>query len=411
MRAFPARWKNVHAVVIGGDIGTYSIARAFYQATGNQPTVISGIRGGNVAHSNILRLIVEPQLEDHDVLAAHLHAIAADLPQATHIFALASADWNVQSLVALKGRLPSRYVVPYPTADQIARVGDKAAFSQMCERLDIPHPASKVRATGEKPSGLRYPIVAKACDTPAFHRVEFAGQKKVFFFADEQQAEAALRRSDAAGYDGGYLLQEYIPGPDSQMRVLNVYAQAGRMVFAGLGEVLLEEHVPSAIGNSAGIITAYDEEILAAAAKILRELNWHGFGCFDIKIDPRSGEPMIFEMNARLGRAHHYLTAAGANPATYYLRDFVDGEQIEELELVEPGHLYTVVPLSLLATYVPSRRKELISLALRGKIASPLFNTAERHPKRWGYALAAMANQWRKYLRHYPPSARGKAQL
>lgn len=411
MAPIEARWKNVHAVVIGGDIGTYSIARAFYQATGNKPIVISAIAGGNVAHSNILRLIVEPRLEDLDVLSAHLHQIAGQLPTASHIFALASADWNVQSLITLKDRLPTRYVVPYPDAQTIAKVGDKAAFSDMCARLGISHPASKVRNTGEEPTGLRYPIVAKACDTPAFHRVEFAGQKKVFFFADRTAAETALAASDAAGYTGGYLLQEYIPGADSQMRVLNVYAQAGRMVFAGLGEVLLEEHVPSAIGNSAGIITASDEKIFAAAAKILRELNWHGFGCFDIKIDPRSGEAMIFEMNARLGRAHHYLTAAGSNPATYYLRDWVDGEQISELEVVAPGFLYTVVPLSLLATYVPSRRKELLALAARGKISSPLFNTAERHPKRWAYALAAMANQWRKYLRHYPPSARGKAQL
>ncbi|MDO5727843.1 MAG: hypothetical protein Q4Q03_07955, partial [Bowdeniella nasicola] len=314
-------------------------------------------------------------------------------------------------LLELRAELPARYIVPYPDANTIARVGDKAAFARMCEDLEVAHPRSRVRATGGEVTGLRYPIVAKACDTPAFHRVKFTGQKKVFFFETPHEADHMLQISDAAGYDGGYLLQEYIPGDDTHMRVLNVYAQNGRIVFAGLGEVLLEEHVPSAIGNSAAIITTHDASIVAAASRIINELNWHGFGCFDIKIDPRTGEAMIFEMNARLGRAHHYLTAAGSNPATYYLRDWVDGEVLTEVEQVAPGFLYTVVPLSLLLTYVPERRGELLRLVARRKVASPLFNTAERHPKRWAYAAAAMANQWRKFLRYYPPRQRGKAGL
>ncbi len=396
------------AVVLGGDIGAYSVARAFFQATGNKPTVISAFGGGIVRDSSIADLIVEPDMEDLAVLKARLLELDSRITS-PHIIAVASADWNVESLLSLREQLPPRWIVPYPDAQTVAKATDKASFSAMCERLGVPHPRSIVRQPGgDIPldgQALTYPIVAKATDTPAYHEVEFVGKKKVFTFESPEEARIALGAADDAGYQGDFLLQEYVPGPDSQMRVLNLYCQeGGRVVFAGLGRVLLEEHAPSAIGNSAAIITEMDPGIVAEAAKIVADLKWRGFACFDIKIDPRTGSPMIFEMNARLGRAHHYLTAVGANPAEFYLRDFVAGEVIERCYTVAKEGLYTVVPISLLMLYTPGQRARIAKLVASGRVASPLFNTAERHPKRWGYVLAAYVNQWRKFLRHHPPS-------
>lgn len=401
-------FSSVTAVVLGGDIGAYSVARAFFQATGNKPTIISAFGGGIVRDSSIARLIVEPQMEDREVLLRHLREIEA-ASNASHILAVASADWNVESLIALRDELPERFIVPYPDKATVARATDKASFTELCVALGIPHPRSVVRAPGgpipADEEAITYPIVAKATDTPAYHEVEFAGKKKVFTFASPAEAQAALTAADAAGYAGDFLLQEYIPGPDSQMRVLNLYCQAGgKVVFAGLGRVLLEEHAPSAIGNSAAIITEIDEDIIAHASRIVEELGWHGFACFDIKVDPRTGVPMIFEMNARLGRAHHYLTAVGANPVEFYLRDYVAGEVIDRRYTVAKEGLYTVVPISLLMMYTPGERARIARLVASGRVASPLFNTAERSPKRWGYVLAAYVNQWRKFLRHHPPT-------
>ncbi|MDO5701457.1 MAG: hypothetical protein Q4P36_08345 [Bowdeniella nasicola] len=397
--------RDVQAVVLGGDIGAYSIARAFSEVTRHRPIVISAFGGGVVRHSTIADLVVAPDMEDLDALHARLLVLDRQV-EAGHVIAVASADWNVEALLALRDRLPERWIVPYPDAATVHRATDKASFSQLCEDLGIAHPASRVRAPKEPVpiEGLTYPVVAKACDTSAYHAVEFAGKKKVFTFETPSEAHEMLSRADAAGYRGEFLIQDYVPGPDSQMRVLNVYCQkGGRVVFAGLGRVLLEEHTPSAIGNSAAIITEADQDIIEQASRIVAELGWHGFACFDVKVDPRTGEAKILELNARLGRAHHYLTAVGANPAEYYLRDWVEGDQNIESHVVERESLYTVVPISLLLAYTPGERSRILRLVARGRVASPLFNRRERHPKRWAYALAAYANQFRKFARHHPP--------
>lgn len=408
MRTPSSRWSQVQAVVLGGDIGSYSIARAFYEETGRQPVIISAFGGGVVRDSTISRLIVEPEMEQREVLAQRLHTLDAEFTDASHVICLASADWNVQMLVQLRDELPTRWIVPYPQWHDIEAVTDKAAFSALCAELNIPHPRSIVRQAGQDfdDSALTYPLVGKAVDTPAYHRVEFSGKKKVFTFPDPAATRAALQGADEAGYTGDFLLQEYIPGADSQMRVANLYAQDGRVVFAGMGRVLLEEHAPSAIGNSAAIITEVDEELIGHARRILEHVGWHGFACFDVKVDPRTGQALIFEMNARLGRAHHYLTAAGANPARYYLRDWVDGKTLTGMDVLSEEWLYTVVPISLLTLYTPGQRARIAQLVAQGKVGGPLLNRDERSPKRWGYIAAAYANQWRKFMRFHPPSRR-----
>ena len=58
------------------------------------------------------------------------------------------------------------------------------------------------------------------------------------------------------------IIQEFIPGDDSFMRVLTCYSGADAKVrLMCLGHVLLEEHSPHGIGNHAVILTEHDEAL------------------------------------------------------------------------------------------------------------------------------------------------------
>ena len=105
------------------------------------------------------------------------------------------------------------------------------------------------------------------------------------------------------------IIQNFIPGDDTFMRVLTCYSdQTGKVRLMCLGHVLLEEHTPHGIGNHAVIITEHNKELEEQFQKLLDGMGYVGFSNFDIKFDQRDGKYKVFEINTRQGRSNYYVT-------------------------------------------------------------------------------------------------------
>src|SRR5690606_5097199 len=78
-------------VILGGDIGGYSLARAFHEAFGVKSIIMSVALGGVVRDSMIVHNVVEPKMDTPEVAVAALQRIADENPDAS-LIALASAD-------------------------------------------------------------------------------------------------------------------------------------------------------------------------------------------------------------------------------------------------------------------------------------------------------------------------------
>jgi len=409
---------ELQPVVLGGDIGAYSVARAFHEAYGVRSVVVSTVATGLVRHSRILTNVVEPRIDDADAAVARLRAIAAEHP-GKRLLLLGSADWLVRTIVENRDRLEDLYVVPYVDRATLDLVTDKESFGRLCAELGLAHPTTVVHDVGAggvpDTSGLRFPVIAKTGNTAAYHLVDFPGKKKVFTVDSPAELAELLERVRASGYTDTFVIQDFIPGDDSGMRILTCYCDAaGRMRFAAFGHVLLEEHTPGALGNPAGIITQAGREVVEQARRLLEHIGWRGYANFDLKYDPRDGRTVFFELNPRLGRSNFYITAAGRNTTELYVR-----ERIQGLDPLPPGadeqlvteHLYTVLPRPLLLRYVAddALRARTHRLFRTGRATNPLWYAAERDPRRIAYLVAAQLNQFRKYRRHYPPPPRRPA--
>ena len=406
---------DLQPVVLGGDIGAYSVARAFHEAYGVRAVVVSSVATGVVRHSTILDNVVEPGIDDPRTAVARLRAIASQHP-GKRLLLLGSADWLVRTIVENRAELEDLYVIPYVDRATLDLVTDKENFGRLCGELGLGHPATVVHDVGAggvpDTSGLRFPVIAKTGNTAAYHHVEFPGKKKVFTGDTPAELADLMGRVRAAGYTDSFVIQDFIPGDDSGMRILTCYCDtAGRMRFASFGHVLLEEHTPGALGNPAGIITRDDAEIVEQARRLLEHIGWRGYANFDLKYDPRDGRTVFFELNPRLGRSNFYITAAGRNTTELYVR-----ERIQGLDPMPPGaperladeHLYTVLPRLLLLRYVADRalRARARRLFRTHRATNPLWYPAERDPRRIAYLVAAQLNQFRKYATHYPPPPR-----
>ena len=404
---------DVRAVVLGGDIGAYSLARHFHENHGVPATVVSTTLSGLMARSQVFSHVLEPRMAEPDVLVEVLHRVAPD--DGTPTVVLASADRLVSLLVRVRDRLGPHLTVPYVERSLLERLTDKASFSRLCEELGIPHPRTVVVdcASREDPGteGLTFPVFAKAASTVAYAQVRFPGKSKGFVVGSRADLLDLLARVRGSGYREAFIVQDLVPGDDSGMRILTSYAdRSSRVRYSSFGQVLLEEHAPSAIGNPAAILTDHDEVSVEHARRLLEHVGWTGWANFDLKLDPRDGRSVFFELNPRLGRSNYYLAAGQVDPVGPYVREHLHG-----LDPFPPGspdravpdHLFTVLPRGLLMRYLPpGPLRDRVRRAYRqGHVHNPLWYAAERDPRRLAYLAASHANQYRKFARHYPVAA------
>lgn len=403
-------------VVLGGDIGAYSLARHFHENHGVRPVVVSTASTGLMGRSRILRHVAEPRIEDPDVLVSLLGELLPD--DGVPGLVIASADRLVSLLVGVRDRLGAHVTAPYVQQPLLRRMTDKASFSELCAELDVPHPRTVVvdlsqpvdpaQPVDVDTSALTFPVFAKAASTVAYHAVSFPGKSKGFVVATREDLLDLLRRVREAGYRDSFLVQDLIPGDDSGMRILTSYADASSVVrYSSFGHVLLEEHAPSAIGNPAAILTDTDEESVEHARRMLAHVGWTGWANFDLKHDPRTGRTVFFELNPRLGRSNFYVAAGQVDPVGPYVREhvlglepFAPGGRTQAV----PGHLFTVLPRALLLRYVTDEglRGRVRDAYRSGQVHNPLWYGPERDPRRLAYLAASHANQVRKFTRYYP---------
>ena len=403
--------QEILPVILGADIGVYALARAFHEAYGVRSVVISGAAVGAVADSSIIDNSLVDNSHDPRQLVDRALQVAAQHPGRRRVL-LANSDWLVRVIVQHRAELEPHFVVPFLSEELLDRISDKATFSEICDELGISVPRTIVQdfagaadpGWAPVPVDVGFPLIAKAASSADYQDVEFEGKKKVFEIATQTELDELWDSLQAAGYRGRFVVQELIPGDDTQMRSITAYVDSrGEITLLCSAHVLLEEHTPSGLGNPAAMITRRFDDMLEQARQFLVATGYVGFANFDVKVDPRDGSFRFFEVNPRIGRNNYYLTAAGANPMVFLTEDRVHGRAVEPV-VVDTEILYSILPNKLLLRYVvePELRATVLGLMKSGKVVHPLRYSEDASMKRRTYVSLALLNQVRKFRTHYP---------
>ncbi|KQY24966.1 hypothetical protein ASD16_05745 [Cellulomonas sp. Root485] len=396
-------------VILGADIGVYALARSFHEAYGVSSVVVAGAALGPVAHSRIVRHEIVDDGHDPRQLVDRLVAVAQSMPD-RRLLLMANSDWLVRVVVQHRALLEQYYVVPFLSEHLLDQISDKATFAQICDDLGISVPRTLVQEFGSAEPweavavDLEFPLIAKAASSADYQDVEFEGKKKVFEIATPEELDWLWDALRTAGYRGRFVVQELVPGDDTQMRSITAYVDTrGEITLLASAHVLLEEHTPSGLGNPAAMITYRDDPMLAQARTFLASTGYRGFANFDVKVDPRTGQFRFFEVNPRIGRNNYYVTAAGANPMRFVVEDAVEGRSVPPV-VVDREILYAVVPHRLLLRYVrdPQLAAWVRRLIKANAVAHPLAYRGDLSPRRRLYVWMALVNQVRKFRRYYP---------
>ncbi len=360
----------IQPLLFGGDINVYSVARAFHEAYGVK-SIAFGLYPAPFpcVPSAILDYRCCPENEDAGAFLRNVKAVAAECPDKA-VLVMGCGDSYVKLAAHLKDQFPANVKCNYIDGEMLDNLINKEYFYNLCDKYGVDHPATFVYdgSMGHDftlPWGA--PYVAKPADGVAYWATGHSELNKAYICQSWEELLAALDQVYAAGYPGKMILQEFIPGDDTYMRVLTNYSDRhGKVKLMCLGHTLLEEHSPHGIGNHAVIVTEYDKELSDKIRGMLEDLHYVGFSNFDIKFDQRDGKYKAFEINCRQGRSNYYVTGSGHNIAEYIVGDIVEGRDLP-LTVTENHSLWRMVPKFVAYRFIPKRyHAEMKSLVKQG---------------------------------------------
>lgn len=405
--------QTIVPVLLGADLNCYNIARAFHMKYGVKSYAFARYAISATKYSRIVHFTCVPDIDTDSVMLDTLHRFA-DAHIGDRMVLFGCTDDYVAMIIRNREEL-SDFVIPYPPKEMLTTVSKKAEFYEMCDKFGIPHPdtvvlTDKTTADALSPEklGFSYPIIVKPSSSADYWKHSFNGMKKVYTADSPERAAEIVNEIYSSGYPEKIILQEFIAGGDSQMRVFTCFSdEHGKVRAMCLGHTMLEEHTPKGLGNHAAIVTE-PVSSLPIADKIkdmLEALGYTGFSNFDIKLREGTKDDFrVFEINLRQGRSNFYLTSAGLNVA--YLANEVyesDGNDCNKVENVVFWHH---IPKSTAYKYTEDKAlvEKAKKLSREGREYSSVWYTPDMrfNPLRIVCVLEQLRRQKGKFKKYYP---------
>ena len=409
--------QDFQPILLGNDINSYSMARAFHEEYGVKSIIVGKFRSGPNNHSKISDFIVVKNLEDNDVFLKTMQDIASrfngngaskntDINARKKLLLIGCGDSYVSLIIKNKDTLKSSFIIPYIDESLMNDLINKEKFYQICDKYNIDYPKTFIYRKDTKADynlGFEFPVILKPANGIMYWQYPFEGQDKVFKIKTREDLDLIAKKIFDSGYTDSLIVQDFIPGDDSFMRVLTCYSDKnGKVKLMSLGHVLLEEHTPHGLGNHAVILNDYNEALTNKIKSFLEDIHYVGLSNFDIKYDTRDNTYRVFEINLRQGRSNFYVTGSGDNIAKYVVEDYIRNNNLN-FKIANTKHLWLVIPKMVAIKYTKSQelKKEIMILAREGKSVNPLFYKGDLSIKRLAYLVRSYLSHFRKYQKYY----------
>ena len=329
--------KDFLPIILGSDENAYGTARLFREAYPEvTPLLVCTAQLIPTRHSRLFdcRIIAGFEREEvfPDALLGVLRECSKDYEK---LLIIPCSDYYTGLLCRhcdhFEGLIANRFI-----PEQLLETFDtKDRFYALCEQYGMDYPKTVIAAPDERIEvadrlPFDFPIVVKPENSNAldYLRCHFEGQKKVFFFDTREEYLTMVRSMNGSDYRGKLILQEFIPGGDDAMRVLNSYSDTDGTVRAMcLGQPVLEYYDPKSVGNYAAILSRGDTLLYDKMQRFLQAIGYVGFSNIDMKYDSCTGRYVLFEINPRLGRSSFFCRAAGINMMKLLTEDVVYGRR------------------------------------------------------------------------------------
>lgn len=233
------------------------------------------------------RFIRYPDLEDDS--DGVVDTVEQELKVRNYDMLLPVNENTVETVVKNRSKFEDHTTVPFLPIEKL-RVGlNKRRTIEAAREFDIPHPKTLFSGETDLDTAeevLGYPIVVK----PQRGR----GRIGVTVCNSREEFERATERTRSQ--HGAVLFQEFIPRGDER-GVYTLYDNSGELTALTVQQRLRSN--PPEGGASTYRETVEDPALVELTDRFLTALDWRGLAMAEFRIDSRTGEPMLLEINPR----------------------------------------------------------------------------------------------------------------
>ena len=390
-------------ILFGSDRNVYGMAVGFYEEYNVKSIAICKLRYTETKYSKIIDIYQREDIENKTTFLNTLREIKEKYPNKKLVL-IACNDVYIRLIVENREELEKDFIIPYINLDLMNNLIIKENFYKICEKYNLDYPKTIIcnKDNYEKLNlPFDFPIILKPSDSVSYWQSTFWGKKKIFIIYTKDELEDILKRIYHSTYKKDIIIQEYIEGDDTNLRVLNAYVDSNHKVtFMALGQVILEDKSPESYGDYDAIIPTYDQDLFDKIQLFLEKINYIGYANFDLKYNKKTNSYKLFEINIRQGRSHSFTTLGGKN-ITKYLIDDVIYHKERKIEYLKTQYLWAIVPKKIIMKYVKNEeiKKTIKLLYKEHKVRNILYYKKDMSLKR--FIILKRKNYTKKYKLYY----------
>ena len=200
----------------------------------------------------------------------------------------------------------------FPPLSVLANAFDKAKTIRCAQHVGVPVPETiipedmgQVKVAAAQ---IGYPVVIKPRHSHFWDGTRFVDSPGLRYATTEKDLDAILQVYDVALPPP--LVQAYIPGYGAGIFLL-IDAQGN--IAAEFAHQRLRDIRPTGSGSVLRKSVAVNPELRERSHVLLREMNWWGIAMVEYRIDERTGEAVLMEVNGRFWGSLQLAVDAGVN--------------------------------------------------------------------------------------------------
>lgn len=395
---------DFEVLILGTDPNAYYMARCCYEAYHKKAYLIGKDRLAFTKFSNILNVRYEDGMWEKEKFLHILNSFAEE-HKGKKIVLISTNETYAEFISESKDKLSKQFVYNYPSVDVIKSLTNKETFYKTYQNscLKFPKTVYFDCTKDKKIPSMTYPIVLKPANVVMYNHLKFEGKNKIYKLNDEEELKNVLGLIKSGGYTDKLIIQEFIPGDDSNLFDAVVYVNTKKEVeFISFAQIGLQERTKSMVGNAAVLINGLNttngnvEEMAKDIKKFMESIDYQGFAEVDMKYDVRDNTFKVLEINARQGRCSYYVAALGKNLVQVLVDDVLNNVQ-NEYEFLDKKVLLSFVPKGIVKKYITNKEFKSEALKMWKHVIKPMDAKCDKNFKRF----LLLRKRWFHYYKEY----------
>ncbi len=400
---------DFEVLILGTDANAYYMARCTYEAYHKKAYLLGKERLAFTKFSNILEVIYNEKIwEEKEFLKAlddfhqrHSHK---------KIILISTNETYTEFISKNQTKLNDSFRFIVPSINIIKSLTNKEKFYKTYAKENLLFPKTIYYDCQKKPTleikDFSFPVVVKPSNVVSYNHLRFSDKHKIYKARNLNELETIINNIILGGYQDKLIIQEFIPGDDSNLFDAVVYVNTkGKVEFISFAQIGLQERTKSMVGNAAVLINGFNTtkgnvlKQVKEIKKFMEKINYRGFAEIDMKYDLRDNNFKVLEINARQGRCSYYVSALGKNLVKTIVDDVLYDRQSAYVFLKEKV-LLSFVPKGIIKKYIDNKEFKKEALKMWKNVVKPMDAPVDKNFKRF----LMLRKRWFHYYKEYKNS-------